>query len=869
MVQCRFGFSDEWKGLQKTAVFTNGKTTIDVVFANDEYVCDIPNEILAEPNKTALVGVYGTDGDVVVLPTVWGSLGVVYPGADPSGDESADPALPVWQQILAAIGNLSDLTTEQKDNLVSAINEAALIGGGGGGIVDISLKSSTDEGNTYTIAMTDGSSYDFMAPAGRRGDKGDTGDTGPQGPQGEKGDPGATGPQGLQGEKGETGEAGPQGPQGPQGEKGDPGATGPQGLQGDKGDTGEAGPQGPQGPQGERGDTGEAGPKGDKGDTGATGPQGDKGEKGDKGDPGAKGDKGDKGDTGAAGHTPVKGADYWTESDKQEMLAELAEQAAPVSYTKQTLTEAQQTQARENIGVDAPEYVKEEASAVVDKVSTREGKNPFRFIAFSDAHQKNDHEDISNGNRDCGYGIAEILKLMGVDFVCFLGDSTWASSSMDTVESVTEQLKTFNRYFGDALKGEYQLRIEGNHETDFLTDSTIQTMIYGYNRDVVKDAEYAVEGYCYKDFETHKIRVICLNTNQLTNGGMAGNQLKWFANAALDMTDKTDWQIMILSHHPLDFPSATLMVDALAILDAFISGGTASITTRDTSETINVNYAGKNCTFIGNFHGHAHAFSVVPLQKYISSTEYKDIGGYAICIPNACFTRNNQYIGDAYADYPRMQRYITGTTYNKTAGTAESTSFNVVTIFPDEKMIYLDNYGAGIDRVVDYSMEVELPLLDISARTYVSLSTPQYIEAAGTRDMDYTKCYAIAGTDGRRGSYPTGKISNFTILSETNGFSYNTSSGSGYGIEFPVNLEGGKTYSLTYDVEQGGGYVSLVKFNADTTLVSIEAIQDNLNMGTGHSVTITPESGYLYSIAFYSKNTTAAAIINNIVLEEV
>lgn len=49
--------------------------------------------------------------------------------------------------------------------------------------------------------------------------------------------------------------------------------------------------------------------KGDKGDTGS---------KGDKGDTGSKGDKGDKGD---AGKTPVKGTDYFTESDKQEMVS--------------------------------------------------------------------------------------------------------------------------------------------------------------------------------------------------------------------------------------------------------------------------------------------------------------------------------------------------------------------------------------------------------------------------------------------------------------------------------------------------------------------------------------------------------------------
>lgn len=36
--------------------------------------------------------------------------------------------------------------------------------------------------------------------------------------------------------------------------------------------------------------------------------------------PAIKGPKGDPGAPGAAGHTPVKGADYWTAADKQEIV---------------------------------------------------------------------------------------------------------------------------------------------------------------------------------------------------------------------------------------------------------------------------------------------------------------------------------------------------------------------------------------------------------------------------------------------------------------------------------------------------------------------------------------------------------------------
>ena len=133
-VTVQFVFSPEWDGLTKTAVFSNGKTTVDVLAANwDGDTVPVPHEVLAVPGRHARVGVYGADESGVVLPTVWVSLGKVQPGADPSGDASTDPSLPVWAQLQKQIGDLDDLKTYNKGNLVDAINEARSSGGSGGG----------------------------------------------------------------------------------------------------------------------------------------------------------------------------------------------------------------------------------------------------------------------------------------------------------------------------------------------------------------------------------------------------------------------------------------------------------------------------------------------------------------------------------------------------------------------------------------------------------------------------------------------------------------------------------------------------------------------------------------------------------------
>ena len=154
-VECSFDWSPEWDDLSRIAVFTNDETTIDVVLENDS--CNVPPEVLNTEGKLVKIGIYGTDGGDVILPTIWGCIGVVYPAADPSGDESVDPTLPVWQQILGQIGDLDDLTTARKNNLVAAINEAARTGsGGGGGTVEIDNHTIVyDESGALAVNTTD------------------------------------------------------------------------------------------------------------------------------------------------------------------------------------------------------------------------------------------------------------------------------------------------------------------------------------------------------------------------------------------------------------------------------------------------------------------------------------------------------------------------------------------------------------------------------------------------------------------------------------------------------------------------------------------------------------------------------------------
>ena len=159
-------FSDDWSGLTKTAVFSAGRTTVDVLeSAWDGNKVVVPHEILADAGPIARVGVYGANADGLILPTVWVTLGKVMPAADPSGDPGTDPSLPVWAQLQNQIGDLDDLKTHNKGNLVDAINEARSSGGSGGGGYTIGDGLKLDAAtNTLSVDTADAVEKDNTKP---------------------------------------------------------------------------------------------------------------------------------------------------------------------------------------------------------------------------------------------------------------------------------------------------------------------------------------------------------------------------------------------------------------------------------------------------------------------------------------------------------------------------------------------------------------------------------------------------------------------------------------------------------------------------------------------------------------------------------
>lgn len=122
-----FEFSPEWDGMTKIAQFMQGENKYNVAVENNECTC--PNGLVKGWVSVRVRGYSETD----VIATANEILLPVSTGFQSGGIPPIPPTPDLYQQFLKAtqsqIGDLADLTTEEKENLVAAINEVALVGG--------------------------------------------------------------------------------------------------------------------------------------------------------------------------------------------------------------------------------------------------------------------------------------------------------------------------------------------------------------------------------------------------------------------------------------------------------------------------------------------------------------------------------------------------------------------------------------------------------------------------------------------------------------------------------------------------------------------------------------------------------------------
>lgn len=156
----RFAFSEEWDGLERTAVFAAGAVRAEVSLAMSGE-CAIPREVLAYHGVRLRAGVCGKRGEELVLPTVWADLGMILEGVGGGeGGGEGPPSTPdTWHQALERKGDGLNYTMDGELGLFSGerlLSSVPIPGGGEGGVSDHRLLAGRDAAEQHPVEAISG-----------------------------------------------------------------------------------------------------------------------------------------------------------------------------------------------------------------------------------------------------------------------------------------------------------------------------------------------------------------------------------------------------------------------------------------------------------------------------------------------------------------------------------------------------------------------------------------------------------------------------------------------------------------------------------------------------------------------------------------
>ena len=370
-----------------------------------------------------------------------------------------------------------------------------------------------------------------------------------------------------------------------------------------------------------------------------------------------------------------------------------------------------------------PEYVKAEAKRVSGLVRAVQNKNTFTIIGVSDLHYLKGDAQVSKALNDMALGIREIALQVPVDYKIAFGDYIYRGKGgyekySDGVEEMQAATDILNKAFG--LDGN-QVRLTGNHDANsmqldkgelkkFFTMHDTYRYVGKYNEKMITDSVNPEGNYGYIDIPEKKIRIICLNTSDFADEGkpavtpdkkdpdkntetthnMSKRQVEWFIETLKlkGIEDAEAWSILPVSHMVLSQTKGGLWknteVNAAFLLSEYAQKHKGTIRVKGSG--LPYDYSGITpARILPYIHGHNHAF---PVNSMNVSNVFKGVARndmITVGLPNACPRRNGN-----------------SNTYNKTAGTAKSTSFSVIVMDLKKSVANVFCYGAGFDRIIHF-----------------------------------------------------------------------------------------------------------------------------------------------------------------------
>ena len=397
---------------------------------------------------------------------------------------------------------------------------------------------------------------------------------------------------------------------------------------------------------------------------------------------------------------------------RSETLAEIANAIRIKNDTAGIMSPGQMARLILQTGFgNVPGYHDWEAGSVADRIRQLHGTGVnllvFGVMADSHVHVGTNYEILTKVSaRHAAFALENVGRWTQCMFLANLGDNCWGTD-LDSPEDAAAAA-----YLDGCISAAFthlrSYRLVG--ECDRASDPQKVYALNGAHNVFDVSAATARRGFGYTDDPVHKVRLMVLNTSDCcgTSAGFGMSyEQKAFLMSALDLSGKADcdqWQILILSHYPLDYPNDiryNTAADIAAILTAYVSGGAAQITVQSayaaaeeenpedctaySGGTLLYDYSGKNAArIIGNIHGHVH------------NASFGNMAGHQILrvsTPNACFYRENGSVGTLYqVEAPQP----------KTETSEEDTAVTFYAVDLDNHVIHSFAYGAGEDRVISY-----------------------------------------------------------------------------------------------------------------------------------------------------------------------
>lgn len=351
------------------------------------------------------------------------------------------------------------------------------------------------------------------------------------------------------------------------------------------------------------------------------------------------------------------------------------------------------------------DYAINEANAVSNRLDSYAVQNPFTFIAVSDMHYWYNNDVVKRSLLDMKNGADYLKFLQNFDFGIDFGDHIYRWYSEYLYSEGKNEMVGIAKLLDDVFKDMAQIRIVGNHDSNSLEKNKYFTMeeLYKYigsYSEITADSMNATGCYGYTDLTDKKIRIVVLNTSDYSDEGapqfiateenenvnsvsaymMSSRQVQWFKEIIklTDIEDAENWNLIVMSHIPIDDSSGRLYQNVGANVFDFLTERKAKSSGVRQIKGNWMTYDYTDCEDLNSIvyvHGHEHNYDLAAKS-----------GIMKIGIPNALPYRNDTH--------PEIAKVVL---------TKDSTAFCVLKFDFANKMLYAIHYGKGYDRIVHFN----------------------------------------------------------------------------------------------------------------------------------------------------------------------